>query len=144
MRTIFISVVTAVIFMACKNNDQKQTEVKGGIPVINTNDPTQFTSIQWLDSLVDFGTVKEGETKDIQFRFKNTGNKPLVITSVAPSCGCTVPEFSREPIQPGKEGFVKAVFNSAGQHATVHKTITVSTNTQKQTDVIAFIGDVVN
>jgi len=95
-----------------------------------------------LDSLVDFGTVKEGQAANIQFRFKNTGEKPLIVASVVASCGCTVPEYSRDAILPGKEGFIKAVFNSSGQHATVHKTITVATNTKKQLDTIAFKGEV--
>lgn len=141
MRTIFLSLIGLITLVACNSSDQDKNAVQG-IPVIHPNDSTQFTTIIWLDSLKDFGTVKDGEKVEVLFRYKNTGEKALVVHSVVASCGCTVPEYTKEPIAAGKEGFIKAVFNSSGQHATVHKTITVATNTKKQLDTIAFIGEV--
>jgi hypothetical protein len=143
MRLLIFFLFAAIAFVSCKDEDKKEDVNKTAeAPKIDPTDSTKFTTILWLDSLVDFGTMKKGETKTIEFRFRNTGDKPLVVSSVVPGCGCTVPEFTREAVQPGKEGYVKAVFNSSGQPPTVHKTITVATNTKKQFDTISFIGEI--
>lgn len=144
MRLLILSLFVAIVFVSCKNEDKKSDVVNKTAEAtkIDPTDSTKFTTILWLDSLVDFGTVKKGETKTIQFRFRNTGDKPLIVADVVAGCGCTVPEFTREAVQPGKEGFVKAAFNSNGQPPTVHKTITVATNTRKQLDTIGFIGEI--
>ncbi|MGL4331613.1 MAG: DUF1573 domain-containing protein [Bacteroidales bacterium] len=78
----------------------------------------------------DFGTFSESKkTVSTTFTFKNTGKAPLVINRVVASCGCTTPEWSKEPIAPGKSGFVKATYNAVGRPGTFNKTITVFTNT---------------
>jgi len=128
-----------MVFGACKDWDKG---VKTGIPVINPNDSTQFTKVVWLDSLVDFGTIKEGEKVDIRFRFKNTGSKILIIESVNAGCGCTNVEYPHEPIEPGKEGVVKATFNSSNQPPTVHKNVYVAMNTKERSYTVSFIGEV--
>lgn len=64
----------------------------------------------------DFGTFDEdGGNVSAEFRFSNTGNKPLEITSVRATCGCTVPEYSREPIAPGENGVIKVTYNPKGR-----------------------------
>ncbi|MCU0334536.1 MAG: DUF1573 domain-containing protein [Chitinophagaceae bacterium] len=92
-------------------------------------DSSNFTSIQWIDSVKNLGRLMEGQKAEVTFRFKNTGNKPLVIASVNASCGCTVPEKPEKPIMPGGEGSIKAVFDSNGRQGNNHKTISVSANT---------------
>jgi hypothetical protein len=59
----------------------------------------------------------------------NTGSKPLVIKNVQATCGCTVPEIPKEPVMPGKSGYIKAVFDSKGRAGENHKSITVFANT---------------
>lgn len=92
-------------------------------------DSSNFTSIQWIDSIKNLGRLMEGQKAEVTFRFKNTGSKPLVITSVNASCGCTVPEKPEKPIMPGGEGNIKAIFDSNGRQGNNHKTISVSANT---------------
>jgi hypothetical protein len=113
-----------VLLTGCKNNDKA-----GAAPGMAVTDSSQFTSIQWLDSSKDFGKITEGQKLEVAFRFKNTGNKPLVIQRVQPSCGCTVAEQSKEPIAPGAEGQIRATFNSEGRTGVNHKTISVYANT---------------
>src|SRR5438552_5327876 len=60
----------------------------------------------------DFGTMKEGTVMDYAFRFRNTGNSPLLIVNVEQPCGCTTPSWSKEPVMPGQFGEVKVTFNS--------------------------------
>lgn len=94
------------------------------------NDSANFTTLQWLDSTVlDMGKVKEGAVVDISYRFRNTGDKSLIIERVDAPCGCTVPEKPEQPFAPGEEGVIKAKFNSNGRVGPNNKMITVTANT---------------
>jgi hypothetical protein len=86
----------------------------------------------------DFGTISEGQKVSYTYKFKNTGEAPLIIQSAQPSCGCTVPEWSKDPIQPGAEGFVKAEFDSKGKPNAQNKTITVTANTWPKQTTLRF------
>lgn len=77
----------------------------------------------------DFGTVEEGKKVSYTYKVKNTGQAPLIIQNAQPSCGCTVPDWTKNPIPVGGEGFVKAEFDTNGKHGINNKTITVTANT---------------
>ena len=77
----------------------------------------------------DFGTIKEGQKVNYTYKFKNNGEAPLIIQSVQPSCGCTAPDWTKEPIPVGKEGFVKVEFDSNGKTGMQNKMVTVTANT---------------
>ncbi len=78
---------------------------------------TDTTSVQMVDSVYDFGKTPEGTKVVHDFEFRNTGKKPLVISSAKASCGCTVPEKPEEPVKPGETGIIKVVFNTASHPA---------------------------
>ena len=78
----------------------------------------------------DFGKLIQGEQVSCIFKFKNTGDAPLLISNVAKSCGCTVTKFSKDPIAPNAEGTIEVSFNSSGLKGNQSKTITVISNTQ--------------
>jgi hypothetical protein len=147
MRYTFIIALFVFVFAACKNNDTQNRSAANDasaneIPKAAL-DSNNYTTIQWLDSLKDFGTVNAGEKVGVVFRFKNSGNKPLYVESATAQCGCTVAEFTQGAVMPGKEGFVKALFNTEHQPPTVHKTVTVVTNTKNdRSRILAFIGEV--
>ncbi|TAD92549.1 MAG: DUF1573 domain-containing protein [Bacteroidetes bacterium] len=103
--------------------------------------PQKLTSILWLDSVKNMGTVFEGQKVEVVFRFRNTGTNPLIIASATPSCGCTVPSKPEKPIMSGQEGEIKAVFDSQGRTGTNHKSISVQANTENTT-VHSLIFDV--
>lgn len=113
-----------------------------------TPEPTQpdtanLTTIQWLDGAdKDFGKMTEGENLDVSFRFKNTGTKPLVISNVTASCGCTVPETPKKPYAPGETGVIKASFNSTAKPGTQSKQVNVFANTNPQMTTLVFRVDV--
>lgn len=86
----------------------------------------------------DFGTIKEGEKVSFTYAFKNTGQAPLIIQNAQPSCGCTVPEWSKEPIPVGGTGYVKAEFDSNGKPNIQNKTITVTANTWPKVTTLRF------
>ena len=90
----------------------------------------------------DFGTLLQGEVVTYSFHFTNTGNAPLLISNVSTSCGCTVADFSREPINPGKEGYIKASYDSKGHHGFQTRSLTVVTNTNPNQTVLRLKGTV--
>ncbi len=90
----------------------------------------------------DFGTIAEGTQATYEFRVKNVGNQPVVIANVQPSCGCTAPDWTKEPIMPGKTGIIKAVYNSTGRPGPFHKSISVTSNA-KETNAVIYIKGMV-
>jgi hypothetical protein len=74
----------------------------------------------------NFGTIKQGDIVTHEFKFKNTGKEPLVISEAHGSCGCTVPEYPKEPIKPNGSGVIKVTFNSAGKMGQQDKTVTLT------------------
>lgn len=77
----------------------------------------------------DFGVITEGDVVETTFAFKNTGKSELIITNATSTCGCTIPEWPKEPIPVGGVGEIKVKFNSANKSNKVTKTITLTTNT---------------
>jgi hypothetical protein len=90
----------------------------------------------------DFGVIKEGDIVEYSFAVKNTGEAPLIIENARPSCGCTVPDWTKKPIPPGGTGFVKAKFDSSGKPGMQNKNITVSANTWPAQTVLRFRANV--
>jgi len=88
----------------------------------------------------DFGKIKEGVQATHEFEFTNTGKGPLIISNVAASCGCTTPDWTREPIAPGKTGKIKAVYNSQGRPGQFTKQVTVTSNAEEATKVLTISG----
>ncbi|WP_373511934.1 DUF1573 domain-containing protein [Persicitalea sp.] len=82
------------------------------------------------DSTYQFGNINEGDIVEHDFKFKNDGQFPLIINNVTASCGCTIPEWPREPIPPGAESSIQVRFNSKGKPGPQVKTITVYANTE--------------
>jgi len=83
--------------------------------------------MKFKEEVHDFGTVPQGKPVTTEFSFKNTGKEPIVIQNVHASCGCTTPEWTKEPVLPGKTGTVKATYNAAAA-APFTKTVTVTSN----------------
>ncbi len=86
----------------------------------------------------DFGTVPEGPKVAYEYKVKNTGQAPLIIQNAQPSCGCTVPNWTKEPIPVGGTGFVKAEFDTNGKQGVQNKTITVTANTWPKVTTLRF------
>lgn len=91
----------------------------------------------------NFGELAEGVMVSYEFEFVNTGNKPVKISKVTASCGCTTPYWSKEPILPGKKGKIKATYNTTGRPGNFNKSITVNSNATNKL-VVLFISGKVN
>ncbi len=100
------------------------------------------TTMTFGEMNYDFGTVSEGEKVEHIYKFKNTGKDPLVISNAQGSCGCTVPQWPKEPVAPGKSGEIKVVFDSKGKVGKQNKTVTITANTEPTTTTINITGEV--
>ena len=90
----------------------------------------------------DFGSVIDGEKVSFSFHFTNTGKSDLLIRHAQATCGCTVPEWPKDPIAPGKDGFITVTFDSKGRIGMVHKTVTIIANTIPNTTTVTITGEV--
>ena len=92
----------------------------------------------------DFGDVKEPEKVSHDFKFKNEGNSPLILSNVMIACDCTTSEWPKEPIMPGKEGIIKVMFASEGKDGQQKKVLVVLSNASNGTERISFTLNVLN
>lgn len=90
----------------------------------------QVTLKNIKDNTLDYGKIKQNANGERVVQFKNTGDKPLIISNVQSTCGCTVPSWPKDPIMPGKKGEVKIVYNTKNAGA-INKTITINSNDPK-------------
>lgn len=125
MRFLLSILLITAVMTACNDNEASSAQA----PVNTSTGKKELTTIQWIDSTRDYGKINEGQKLAVSFKFKNTGDKPLVIESVQPSCGCTVADFPRQPIAPGQEGEITGEFDSQGREGLQHKQLTVVSNT---------------
>lgn len=101
------------------------------------------TSISFTKTAHDFGKIKAGEKVTTKFHFKNTGNNPLIISNAVGSCGCTVPSYPRQALQPGEEGDIDVQFDSSGKRGEETKTVTITANTQPAQIVLTIKATVI-
>ena len=90
----------------------------------------------------DFGKVAEGPVVTYNFEVTNTGTAPVVITNAQASCGCTTPEWSKDPIMPGAKSTIKVGYNTSGRVGPINKTITIISNAENGTVILTIKGNV--
>ena len=98
--------------------------------------------IQFDEMKYDFGTAKQGDVVKHVFKFKNTGTQPLVISNIGVSCGCTTPEWTKDPVLPGKTGTITANFNTAGKMGMQNKVLTIESNSAAGNAMVSVVGEV--
>ena len=147
IQNILILTIIAVITLSCNNNNDHD----GSLPSDIVNNPKSageedrkgVPSISFENNVHDFGRVIEGEKITYAFKFTNPGDGNLVITNVSSSCGCTVPEFTKDPVKPGEKGNIKVTFDSKNRRGFQNKTVTVVSNTQPNTTVLRIKAQVI-
>ena len=140
---ILIATALALFFLsACLNRNDKEKNnnsvIEPAVAPLLSRDTANLTKIEWLDTSKHLGTVQEGQVVKVVFRFKNVGEKPLVLERVQPGCGCTVADYPKAPIAPGKTAEVTASFDSKGREGNQQKYITVYANTEEYTKALYF------
>lgn len=155
---LFLSttILAASVLMlgACGGGADDQTkENKNKLDVALINNPRTaeapeeqvvqgLATMDFVDTSYNFGKMYVGEVVSYSFEFKNNGGAPLLISNAAGTCGCTVPEYPREPIAPGGTGVIEVKFNSANKVGLQNKTINIFTNSRKGTHSLNIIAEV--
>jgi len=109
---------------------------------IEEGSPSSMAKFKWEAKTHNFGKIDQGKPVAHEFIFTNTGSTPLVISNVRGSCGCTVTDYTKDPIAPGKTGKVKATFNAAAVGA-FNKSIRVTANVEGANETLFIKGEVV-
>lgn len=130
-----------IVLGSCNIRNSRERQEK---TLTSTTHFKDSTTVQLIDSVYDFGKVTEGEKVTYNYRFRNTGNNALIVSSATASCGCTVPEKPEEPVKPGETGSLKVVFNTEGKAGPANKTVTVISNAYPDFPVLQLKGEVIS
>jgi hypothetical protein len=136
-----VSLLVINFLFGCKDNESEaySKEIEGKLPADLVHNPatldpktdnqTILGSLQFVDTLHQFGKLKEGEIVSYEFSYTNVGQRPVLIYSARASCGCTVPQYeANSPLAPGQSNKLKVTFNSTGKVGKNRKSILVSSN----------------
>ncbi|MFY1048292.1 DUF1573 domain-containing protein [Chryseobacterium sp. GP-SGM7] len=107
---------------------------------VKSNQPT--TTIALSESNFDFGNIKKGSKVNHVYEVTNTGTNPLIISEVKPGCGCTAPEFTKDPIMPGKKGKITLSFDSSNFDGAVNKYADVFANVENAPVKLTFNANI--
>lgn len=128
----------------CVLSGEKPVKDSAGSAELNESVHKSGPVIEFASLEHDFGVVHEGEKVGWYFKFTNTGDSDLIIRAANASCGCTVPEFSKEPLSPGKEGMIKVIFDTSGRTGKQSKTINIETNDTNSLIYLKVIAEVIS
>ena len=101
-------------------------------------------SFKFDTTVYNFGTLLEGEQVSHEFGYTNVGDADIVISKIETSCGCTVPEYDKDPVKPGERGSVRVRFDSNGKGGTQYKTIRIFSNSKEDIFELVITGEVKN
>ena len=142
-RTFFIASLVAITLASCssatdriKSTDDSASGTEAMMDALPT--------IAFAEEFHDFGEVQEGEVVEHTFTFTNEGEGPLIISNAQGSCGCTVPDWPRQPIAPGQKCQIKVSFNSTGRAGRQDKRVTLTTNAVPQSKVLNITSTVIS
>lgn len=155
---LLMSAVLA-LFVSCQNDNSAKEEARAQLETtadaVATSEQTvetasaaaeapvgPTTAITFAETKHDFGIIEQGEKVAHVFKFTNTGNEPLVLSNVRASCGCTTPNWTKEPVAPGDEGEIHVEFDSKGKSGKQTKTVTVTANTDPAKTIVTITGEI--
>lgn len=114
-----------------------------GLISFTINAQDKVAQIEFETETIDYGTIEKGADGVRVFKFKNTGDAPLIITKVKSSCGCTVPKKPKDPIMPGATGEIEVKYDTK-RVMPIRKTITVTSNAKRPTIALKIKGNVID
>ena len=109
--------------------ESNQLATPANVQSVTPADPSSIGQFDFEEVEFDFGTIAEGQTVEHEFKFTNSGQAPLIISNVQASCGCTTPDWTKTPIRPGDEGFIRVAFNSSARTGVQAPTVSIQANT---------------
>ncbi len=142
-----IGLVLGMLVSGCQSKSEKgklnADDVDLPVHADGQSDPKALPIMEFDKTLHNFGNIKAGEKVSYSFRFVNRGRRDLIIQNASGSCGCTIPDFPKEPISPGKDGFIRVLFNSEGKNGVQEKQVTVLANTLPNTNEIRIKANII-
>jgi hypothetical protein len=145
MKKVFLSIMCLSLLTACTNQNSTEADHSTQtqeLTTVATADTANAPVFKFEKEVYDFGEINDGEKVTYDFKFKNIGNSPLIISSATATCGCTIPEYPKEPVAPGAEGLIRVVFNSAGKAGMQNKIISITANTVPSLTELNILGNV--
>ena len=137
----------SLLFAAACADTQKNSDID--VDLINNPNSAQgydqsarVPKITFDSDLHDFGRITAGESISYSFHFRNTGDADLVLSGCSATCGCTVADYPRGRIAPGKEGYVTVTFNSQGKTGQQYQEVTVTSNAQPGRNILKITAQV--
>lgn len=133
-----LSALCLIAFTSCKEENAAKKIEESNIVAAAQRDASssKFPIIKFEETEHDFGEIEKGKSVSTIFKYKNTGEAPLVVTNIGTTCGCTVPkDWSREPLLPGESGEFTVNYNGSGNGA-VTKQLTITANTEKGSEIV--------
>ncbi len=141
-----ILILTIFMTVSCKKENAASKIKHENIEIAKQRDykiNAGASAITFSKSEHDFGVVDEGEIVETVFEFKNTGKTELIISNAKSTCGCTIPEWPKEPIPVGGSGEIAVKFNTTNKPNKQTKVITLTTNTAKGSESVIIKADVI-
>lgn len=135
MKKILLSIGIATLTIFSIHAQETKTD---NAVIVNPN----AAVMAFETDVIDYGTIEQGVDGVREFKFKNTGKEPLIISNATGSCGCTVPTWSKEPILPGKSGVISVKYDTKRLGA-INKSVTVTSNATEATKVLRIKGDII-
>jgi len=145
IESILTVLLVSVFVVSCSSNaSTKEDTANQESANVETVDAgtAEFAAVEVENDTYDFGVVSEGEKVKHEYVFTNTGTAPLIINSVRASCGCTTPNYPKEPIKPGEQSKIEVVFDTSNQPGMQHKVITMLANTEDSQTIFHLKGQV--
>ncbi|WP_258104900.1 DUF1573 domain-containing protein [Marinoscillum sp. MHG1-6] len=105
-------------------------------------EPATGPKIEFEEKLHEFGDITQGDRVEYTFKYKNTGTEPLLLASVRTTCGCTAPNWSRDPLAPGESADLIVRFNSTGKMGMQNKVITINSNATNSIEKVKITANV--
>ncbi|MBL7730565.1 MAG: DUF1573 domain-containing protein [Chitinophagaceae bacterium] len=152
MKYILLAAAVTLSVAACKTSDKKADKPGADTATQLTpeqiekagKDSANFTTIEWIDSTTrNLGNLNLNEEIEVTFRFRNSGNKVLVVQKVSAGCGCTIPEQLTRPYAPGEEGIVKAKYNGTGHDVVIKQIMVEANTTPEKVHTLTFTGTLI-
>jgi hypothetical protein len=154
-KTVLLALLAVVMITACQsgNNDVRDAareDISAATPQNNIQSAVQtpdvptgpLTTMTFAEDRFNFGTVVEGEKVSHTYTFTNTGKEPLILSNARGSCGCTVPKWPRQPIQPGASSDIVVEFNTKNKVGPRSQKVTITSNTNPPESFIYLDGQV--
>lgn len=146
IKNTLLVLAATIVLISCegdKNSQVISTDLIGNpSSASGDEDDENLPFFEFDEKVKEFGTITQGEIVALTFHFKNVGKSNLIISSASASCGCTVPEWPKEPIAPGEKGKIEVSFNSTSKQGLQSKNITLVANTIPNKYVITIKGEV--